>query len=70
MTFEQFDFVSYCIANLARRLSLSQKNVYRKFKDRGVINYIIKGCDVLHTFGKDFLMDDLIEHMRENAKSY
>lgn len=44
--------------------------MYRKFKDRGDINYIIKGYDVLHTFEKDFLMEDLIEYMRENAKSY
>lgn len=67
MTFEQLDFVTYCIVNLAGRLSLSQKKVYRMLKDNGIIDYIIKGYDILHTFGKDYLMDDLIEYMREKG---
>ena len=67
MKFEQLDFVTYCINNLASRLSLSQRTVYRMLKDSGIIDYIVKGYDILHTFGKDYLMDDLIGYMREKG---
>lgn len=68
MSFEQLDFVTYCIGILATKLSLSQKVVYQKLNDSGIIkNYIVKGYDVLHTFGKEYLMEDLVECMREKG---
>lgn len=60
------DFVTYCIGNLARHLNLSAGEVYRKLKDSGILSeYIVPSYDVLHTFSKEYLMEDLIEYMRE-----
>ena len=68
MSFEQLDFVTYCIGNLSIRLHLPQRTVYTKLKNSGILdNYIIRGYNVLHTFGKDYIMNDLISYMQEKG---
>lgn len=66
MAAEQIAFVTYCIGNLSQRLGLSQTEVYNLLAESGILHdYIIGAFDVLHTFGKDYLMDDLEGYMRE-----
>lgn len=66
MNCNNIDFVTYCIGNLSRRLNLSAGDVYRRLKQSGILtDYIIPSYDVLHTFSKEYLLDDLIEYMRE-----
>ncbi len=61
-------FVTYCIGQLALRLHLPQQQVYRKLKSSGILyDYIVPSYDVLHTFGSRYLMDDLVEYMREKG---
>ena len=68
MSSDQLDFVTYCIGNLSIRLQLPQRTIYLKLKDSGILeNYIVKGYEVLHTFGKEYLMDDLITYMQEKG---
>ncbi len=66
MNCNNIDFVTYCIGNLSRRLNLSAGEVYRRLKQSGILtDYIIPSYDVLHTFSKEYLLEDLIEYMRE-----
>ena len=66
MNCNNIDFVTYCIGNLSRRLNLSAGDVYRRLKQSGILtDYIIPSYDVLHTFSKEYLLEDLIEFMRE-----
>ena len=68
MNYNIIDFVTYCIGNLSRRLNLSAVEVYRRLKQSDILNgYIVPSYDVLHTFGKEYLMEDLIEYMREKG---
>lgn len=68
MSRNNIDFVTYCIGNLARRLGMSASEVYRLLKQSGILmEYIIPSYDVLHTFGKEYLMEDLTEYMREKG---
>lgn len=68
MNFNNVDFVTYCIGNLSRRLGLSVGEVYRRLKKSGILTeYIVPSYDVLHTFGKEYLMEDLIDYMREKG---
>lgn len=68
MSFDQLDFVTYCIGNLSMHLQLPQKTIYMKLKDTGILDdYIVKGYEVLHTFGKDYLMNDLVNFMQEKG---
>ena len=62
------DFATYCIGNLSRRLGLSASEVYRRLKSSGILaEYIIPSYDVLHTFSKEYLLDDLTDYMREKG---
>ena len=68
MSHNNIDFVTYCIGNLARRLGMSASEVYRLLKQSGILmGYIVPSYDVLHTFGKEYLMEDLTEYMREKG---
>lgn len=62
------DFVTYCIGNLSRRLGLTSLDVYERLKSSGILtDYIVASYDVLHTFSKEYLMDDLTEYMKEKG---
>ena len=68
MNYDNVDFITYCIGNLSRRLNLSAAEVYRRLKQSGILyGYIVPSYDVLHTFSKEFLMEDLTEYMREKG---
>lgn len=66
MNTNNIDFITFCIGNLSRRLDLSAGEVYRRLKQSGILmGYIVPSYDVLYTFSKEYLMEDLIEYMRE-----
>ncbi|WP_279149897.1 DUF3791 domain-containing protein [Muribaculum intestinale] len=45
------EFVTYCISKLAQVLKMSQREVYRRLKQSGILyDYIVPSYDVLHTF--------------------
>jgi len=49
-------------------LSVSSEAIYARLKSTGILDdYIVKGYDVLHTFGKEYLMEDLISYMHEKG---
>lgn len=62
------EFVAFCIGNLARRLGLTQGEVFWRLDQSGILDgYIIPAYGVLHTFGKEYLMEDLMDYMREKG---
>lgn len=62
------EFVTYCIGSLSRILHLSQREVYNRLKQSGILyGYIVPSYDVLHTFGSRYLMEDLIDFMKEKG---
>lgn len=68
MDAEILDFVTYCISKLEHTLNMSQREVYRRLKDSGILyDYIVPSYDVLHTFGSRYLMEDLTDYMREKG---
>lgn len=68
MNADNIDFITYCIGNLSRRLNLSARDVYQRLKTSGILmDYLVSSYDVLHTFGKEYLMEDLTDYMREKG---
>lgn len=62
------EFVTYCISSLSLHLNLTQKDIYRKLKDSGILyGYIVPSYDVLHTFGSRYLIEDLTEYMKKKG---
>ena len=68
MSFEQLNFVVYCIGSVADALKMNARKVHQLLKTSGILNnYIIPSYDVLHTFGKDYIMDDLIGLLKKKG---
>ena len=68
MNSDNIDFVTYCIGNLSRRLGLNARDVYQRLKTSGILtDYIVPSYDVLHTFSKEYLMEDLVDFMKEKG---
>lgn len=68
MNKDTLEFVTYCISKLSSILGLTQRDVYDRLKRSGILyGYIIPSYDVLHTFGSRYLMEDLIDYMREKG---
>ena len=62
------EFVTYCIGRLSLLLHLPQRDVYDRLKRSGILyDYIVPSYDVLHTFGSNYLMEDLIDYMKEKG---
>ena len=64
----QLDFVTNCVGNLADRLNMSASKVYKMLRSTDILNgYMIPCYDVLHTFGKEYIMDDLINLLKKRG---
>lgn len=62
------EFVTYCIAKLSDSLNMDQQDIYSRLKNYGILNnYIVPSYDVLHTFGSRYLMNDIIDFMKEKG---
>lgn len=62
------EFATYCIGGLALRLGLTRKEVYQRLRSSGILyDYIVPSYDVLHTFGSRYLIDDLVDYMKEKG---
>ena len=65
----ELEFVVYCIENIAMALGKSSGDVYRALSgNNGILQqYIVPSYDVLHTQGKDYIVNDIIEVMSERG---
>ncbi len=62
------EFVTFCIGAVANSLKKTRQDVYILLKQSGILdNYIVKCYDVLHTFGRQYIVDDIIEYMKEKG---
>lgn len=68
MKVEYLDFVTFCVGCQADALNKSASQIYNALRSSGVLeDYIIPCYDVLHTFSKDYLVDELTEVLKERG---
>ncbi len=62
----ELEFAVFCIENVADRLGVNPVCIYDAFTKKSDIlnNYIVPEYEVLHTQGKNYIVDDLLEMMR------
>lgn len=67
MTKKELDFAVFCIENVAEHLRLNGADVYKLLATDSKIfdEYIIENYEVLHTQGKVYIVNDIVEYMRE-----
>lgn len=68
MDFKILNFTIFCINNVALSLGKSAKEVYHRMQDADIIDgYIVPCYDVLHTFSKEYIVDDLVDFMQKKG---
>ncbi len=65
----ELEFAIFCIENVASRLNADAQKVYAALTEQtNILNeYIIPEYEVLHTQSKDYIVDDIIDIMRERG---
>ena len=65
----ELEFAIFCIENVAAKLSVSAEKVYDALAEKSDIlnGYIIPEYEILHTQGKEYIVDDIIEVMKERG---
>ncbi len=62
---KELEFAVFCIENVAEILSAEPEAVYSALLKSGILyDYIVPNYDVLHTQGKDYIVDDILSVMR------
>ena len=68
MKVEHLDFITFCVGSLADELHWSASKVYKALCSTGLLDdYIVSCYDVLHTFSKKYIVEDLIDALREKG---
>lgn len=68
MSSKALNFTIFCIGNVANYLGRDAREIY-KLMQRGdiIMGYIVPCYDVLHTFSKEYIVEDLIDCMKERG---
>lgn len=68
MKIEDMNFTIYCVGIMAERLGLDARDVYRLMQKGDIImGYIVPCFDVLHSFSREYIIEDLTRLMKEKG---
>lgn len=65
---EDLNFTIYCVGIMAENLGMDARDVYH-LMDKGdiIMGYIVPCFDVLHTFSRNYLIEDLTSLMQKKG---
>ena len=65
----ELEFAVFCIENVAAKLGVDAERVYQAFAEKSDIlnGYIVPEYEVLHTQSREYIVDDLLDVMRERG---
>lgn len=58
------DFVIFCLEMYKAENELSGEEAYKIFEKYGVLKYLQEGYEVLHTQGKEWLVNEIKEFLK------
>ena len=63
----ELEFAVFCIENVAAKLGVDAECVYQAFTQKSDIfnGYIVPEYEVLHTQSREYIVDDLLDMMKE-----
>jgi hypothetical protein len=66
----ELTFIIFILYGLAEKWKKSPAQVYKILNTTGILDDYVIGCyDVLHTQGKEYLVEDITEYVREKGVS-
>ena len=65
----ELEFAVFCIENVAAKLDVGAERIYQAFTEKSDIlnGYIIPEYEVLHTQSREYIVDDLLDVMKERG---
>ena len=65
----ELEFAVFCIENVATKLGVDAERVYQAFTEKSDIlnGYIVPEYEVLHTQSREYIVDDLLDVMKERG---
>ena len=68
-TADELEFAIFCIENIALKLGLAANQVYRALTEQSDIlnSYIIPEYDILHTQSKAYIINDILDLMKQKG---
>lgn len=68
-TENELEFAIFCIENLAVKLQKTPEKLFRILtEDTDILyGYIVPSYDVLHTQGKEYILEDIIDLMKKKG---
>ena len=69
MNKNELDFAVFCIENIAEYLNVNGADIYAMLTVQSNIldDYIVQYYDALHTQGKEYIVNDIIEYMKKEG---
>lgn len=66
---KELEFAIFCIENIALYLGVDAEKVYEALTVKSDIlnSYIVPGYEMLHTQGKDYIVEDIVAVMKERG---
>ena len=66
---EELEFAVFCIENAAKELNMPPEEVYLALTEKSDIlrDYLVPSYAALHTQGRDYIISELLEVMRERG---
>lgn len=66
---DELEFAVFCIENVAAKLGVDAARVYRAFTEKSniLLGYIVPEYEVLHTQGREYIVNDLLDVMKERG---
>lgn len=65
----ELEFAVFCIENVAEKLGVNAAQVYQAFTEKSDIlyGYIVPEYEVLHTQSRGYIVNDLLDVMKEKG---
>lgn len=65
----ELEFVVFCIENIAARLGVDSKRIYQAFTEKSDIlhGYIVPEYEILHTQSREYIVNDILEVLKERG---
>ena len=65
----ELEFAVFCNENVAAKLGVNAERVYRAFTEKSDIlnGYIVPEYEILHTQSREYIVDDLLDVMKERG---
>lgn len=69
---QELEYVIFCIENIAEKLKKKADQIYVELTEKSNIlhDYIVPEYEMLHTQGKEYIVNDIIEVMKERGVDF